>query len=180
MIKSLGYANRGRSLEDLINYSNEQYRAKGVALIQKVATPWTVIRRGKQIVSAFPAEKSTVDFIGVVHEKIPIAFDAKQCKEETRFPLSYIEHHQMVFLKQWSGYGGEAFFVIEMIALREIFRVPYGVISKYWEDAQSGGRKSIPIDDFKKMQPLKSANGIVLDYLGLMGRKEVGEMGRSS
>lgn len=167
MSKVFGYANRGRSLEELINYTNEQYKAKGVALVQKVATPWTVIRRGSQIVSAFPAEKSTVDFIGVAREKVPVAFDAKQCKKPTLFPLSYIEPHQMLFLKIWSGYGGEAFFIIEMLALQKIFRVPYVVMSKYWELARIGGRKSIPIDDFKEMQPLRSADGIALDYLRL-------------
>lgn len=165
MSKSWGYANRGRSLEELIIYTNEQYKGQGDALIQKVATPWTVIRRGKQIVSAFPAEKSTVDFVGIVREKIPVAFDAKQCKEPTRFPLSYVEPHQMLFLKIWSGYGGEAFFVIEMVALQKIFRVPYTVMSKYWELARIGGRKSIPADDFKEMQSLRSTDGIALDYL---------------
>lgn len=167
MPKSWGHANLGRSLEDLIIYSNKQYQAQGVALVQKVPTPWTVIRRGKQIVSAFPAEKSTVDFIGIEREKISVAFDAKQCKEPTRFPLTYIEPHQMLFLKIWSGYGGESFFIIEMVALQKIFRVPYVVMSKYWDLARSGGRKSIPVDDFQEMQPLKSADGIALDYLEL-------------
>jgi recombination protein U len=45
-MKNADYANRGKSLEDLINYANQQYLVKGVALVQKIPTPWTVIRRG--------------------------------------------------------------------------------------------------------------------------------------
>lgn len=95
----ISQANRGRSFEQLIEHSNKQYQTKGKALIQKVPTPWKVIRRGKQIVSAHPAEKSTVDFVGVADGKA-IAFDAKSTRELTRFPLSNIEVHQMVFLPQ--------------------------------------------------------------------------------
>ena len=34
---------RGSTLEELINRSNEQYREKGLALIQKIPTPITPI-----------------------------------------------------------------------------------------------------------------------------------------
>jgi recombination protein U len=170
MYKSWGHANLGRSLEELIIHSNNQYKAKGAALIQKVATPWTVIRRGKQIVSAFPAEKSTVDFIGVVSGVKPVAFDAKQCKQ-SRFPLSYIEGHQMNFLYEWQSQGGEAFFVIEMVELNQIFRLPLDVMCDYFNNATAlGGRKSIPLEDFKDLTPLKSAGGVALDYLGLYSK----------
>ncbi|BAE83983.1 Holliday junction resolvase RecU [Desulfitobacterium hafniense] len=169
MHKSWGHANRGRSLEELIIHSNEQYKAKGVALIQKVATPWTVIRKGKQIVSAFPTEKSTVDFVGIASDK-SIAFDAKECKQ-SRFPISNIEDHQMDFLKQWTRQGGQAFFIIEMTALGQIYHVSYAWVNYYWELAESGGRKSIPLEDFKTMTPLKSAGGIALDYLRLYQRE---------
>lgn len=163
MYKSWGHANRGRSLEELIIHSSEQYKAKGVALIQKVATPWTVIRKGKQIVSAFPAEKSTVDFIGMACNQ-SIAFDAKECKQP-RFPLAYIKPHQMDFLAGWTRQGGQAFFIIEMTVLGKIYHVSYSHVNHYWEKAKGGGRKSIPLEDF--VDPLKSAGGIALDYLRL-------------
>lgn len=59
------YANKGKTLELQVNFANEQYLARRVALVQKIPTPWTVIRRGAQIISEFPAQKSTVDYIGV-------------------------------------------------------------------------------------------------------------------
>lgn len=166
------YANRGKSLETLIEHANEQYKAKGAALIQKVATPWTVIRRGKQIVSAFPAEKSTVDFIGVAKgwNPCPIAFDAKQCKSKTIFPLANIEQHQLDFLEGWRYQGGTAFLLIEMTELRKIFKVELDTILMYWHEGLVGGVKSIPVRDFAKFTVVDQAGGIVLDYLELMGR----------
>lgn len=121
---NVNYANRGKSLEYLINYANQQYLAKRVALVQYIPTDWTVIRRGMQIISAFPTHKSTVDYIGVTNfnrEIVPLAFDAKQCKLKTNFPLSNIEQHQLDYLVEWRSLGGTSFFLIEMLALRKIF-----------------------------------------------------------
>ena len=39
---------RGSTLEDMINYSNEQYREKKLALIQKIPTPITPIAIDKE------------------------------------------------------------------------------------------------------------------------------------
>lgn len=169
-MKNADYANRGKSLEDLINYANQQYLAKGVALVQKIPTPWTVIRRGIQIVSAFPAQKSTVDYIGVTnftHAPVPVAFDVKQCKYKTNFPLSNLEQHQLDFLTAWKDQGGTVFLLIEMTALGKIYKVEINVMEWYWQESLSGGPKSIPVKDFDKFQVLGQAGGIVLDYLGV-------------
>ena len=51
---------RGSTLEELINRSNEQYREKGLALIQKVPTPITPVRIAKdtrQITLAYFEQK---------------------------------------------------------------------------------------------------------------------------
>ena len=47
-------ANLGKAFEEEVNYTNQQYKRNGVALIQKIPTPWKVIRQGKKIISAFP------------------------------------------------------------------------------------------------------------------------------
>jgi len=169
-LSNINYANRGKSLENLIEHANEQYKAKGVALIQKVATPWTVIRRGKAIVSAFPSEKSTVDFIGVISGGSPAAFDAKQCKLATSFPLSNIEQHQLDFLSMWEFNGGTSFLLIEMTELKKIFRVDFHQMMIYWIQAVNGGRKSIPVKDFSNFKEVGQAGGIVLDYLEIFRR----------
>lgn len=159
------FANRGRSLEQLVEHANEQYQAKGLALIQKVATPWTVIRKENQIVSAFPAKKSTVDYIGVVRGRSPVAFDAKQCHDKARFPLSNIEQHQIDFLLNWQKQGGQSFLLIEMTAKYKICRLELDELMQFWNDALNGGRKSIPISEFDGFNTVCQSGGIVLDYL---------------
>ena len=72
-------------LEELINRTNEQYREKGLALIQKIPTPITPIKIDKEkhhITLAYFDQKSTVDYIGAV-QGIPVCFDAKECAADT-------------------------------------------------------------------------------------------------
>ena len=82
---------RGSTLEDLVNRTNDQYREKGLALIQKIPTPITPVRMDKEnrhITLAYFDQRSTVDYIGAV-QGIPVCFDAKECSAQT-FPLANI------------------------------------------------------------------------------------------
>lgn len=158
------YANRGKAFEKLIERANSQYASKGMAIVQKVPTPWIVIRKGSKIISAYPEEKSTVDFMGVANGKA-IAFDAKSTREVTRFPLSNIEQHQMDFLKAIDQQGGRAFFLIEYATKRETYVISYTSMSEYWENAKRDGRKSIPYSDMSRFHRVTSERGISLDYL---------------
>lgn len=164
----VSYANRGRSFEQIIESANMQYQLKGWGLIQKVPTPWRVIRRGKQIISAHPEKKSTVDFVGVANGKA-IAFDAKSTRERTRFPLSNIEQHQVLFLKNFQDQGGQTFVLIEFAKLNETYLVPFDSLLDYWNSAMNGGRKSIPYDDMFKFPIVRSGRGVALDYLSAIG-----------
>lgn len=86
----------GSTLEDLVNRTNEQYREKGLALIQKIPTPITPVRMDKEnrhITLAYFDQRSTVDYIGAV-QGIPVCFDAKECSAQT-FPLANIHPHQV-------------------------------------------------------------------------------------
>ena len=61
---------RGSTLEEMINRTNEKYREKKLALVQKIPTPITPIHINKetsQITLAYFEQKSTVDYIGAVH-----------------------------------------------------------------------------------------------------------------
>lgn len=157
-------SNTGASLESLIEAANNQYQARGFAVIQKVAVPWTVIRRGRDIVSAFPAEKSTVDFVG---NGMPIAFDAKSCSAD-RFPLRNIEPHQVAFLRNWRKQCGVAGILIEMVKQRRIFWVDFAKLDPFLERAKSGARgtQSLTLDDMEQhFVEVTQGRGIVLDYL---------------
>lgn len=163
-MKQKKFANRGMGLETLIEYANAQYSAKGIATIQKVATPWKVLWKGNQVVSAFPEKKSTVDFIGVSKGK-SIAFDAKETELKTRFPLSNIEQHQIDFLRDWEKNGGIAFLIINFKAHNEIYFLPFAYIDGL---NATGAKGSIPYASFKEMRnvyQIGQGNGIVLDYL---------------
>jgi recombination protein U len=56
---------RGSSLEELINYTNEYYREKKLAVVQKIPTPIKPIRMDKdssQITLAYFEKDSTVSY----------------------------------------------------------------------------------------------------------------------
>lgn len=165
------HANRGQSFENLIEHSNNQYRAKKWAIMQKVATPWKILRKGPQIVSAFPEKKSTVDFVGVANGKA-IAFDAKSTQNRTSFPLSNVEEHQMLFLQNFHNHGGKAFFLIQFVKHEKVFLIPFTYMRSYWNAAQKGGRKSIPYEDVHQFPEVRSGRGITLDYLIYIDGKE--------
>lgn len=160
---------RGDAFEEIINISNIAYKNKEIALIQKIATPMKPIRRGAKIISAYYEEKSTLDFIGV-YKGVPIAFDAKETKETTRFPLSNIQPHQIKFMKNWDKHGGITFLVINFRKLNKSFRLDWKQLKEYWEQYQENkGRRgygSIPVEFFEtNCKTLGSKNGIALDYL---------------
>ena len=75
---------RGSTLEELVNRTNEMYREKGLALIQKIPTPITPVHMDKEhrhITLAYFEQRSTVDYIGAV-QGIPVCFDAKECSAD--------------------------------------------------------------------------------------------------
>lgn len=159
-------ANRGMGFERVVEAANAAYLAKGWGVIQKVATPWKVLRRGAQIVSAFPEGKSTVDFVGAAAGKA-IAFDAKSCKQD-RFPLANIEPHQIEFLRRWEQQGGIAFLLIEMKNHERVWLARLDRLEPFLERAKTGkrGTQSLTIEDMiDHFAPVQQGRGVVLDYL---------------
>lgn len=167
-MSQVNYANRGMGLETLIEYANEQYSRKGIATIQKVATPWKVIWKGKQVVSAYPEKKSTVDFIGI-HKSKCIAFDAKETELKTRFPLANIEQHQIDFMRKWEEHGGIAFFLINFKAHNKIYYLPFAYIDGLNATGATGSIKYGDFEFMRNVHEVSQGNGIVLDYLAYTG-----------
>lgn len=129
----------------------EYYRKIKKALIHKVPTPIHPVKvdyKSGKITLAFFEKKSTVDFIGNYKGK-HIAFDTKETKVKTRFDLSLVEDHQYQYLKQNYEQGGISFLIVSFITLGDIFLLPFELLSNYWINAEIGGRKSIPIDEFE-------------------------------
>ena len=113
---------RGSTLEDLVNRTNEQYREKGLALIQKIPTPITPVRMDKEnrhITLAYFEQRSTVDYIGAV-QGIPVCFDAKETAVDT-FPLQNIHAHQISFMSDFEQQKGIAFIILHYTARNEYY-----------------------------------------------------------
>ena len=145
----LSAANRGMSLEEDINLSNEYYRDNGIALIHKRPTPINIVKvdysKGARITDAYFEKQSTTDYNGVYKGKY-IDFEAKNTKSKTSFPISNISKHQIEHLKNVIRHGGIAFFIIEFESLNEIQLLDASCVIDFYEN---GDRKSIPYETFK-------------------------------
>jgi recombination protein U len=156
---TVNYANKGRGFEEQIIASCKHYRQEGAAVIQKIATPWTVIRKGSRIVNAFPSGPSTVDFCGDFKGR-SIAFEAKSTKNRTNIPLGLFESHQMAFLRSWEGI---AFAIVEASALNEVRIIPIEILLSWWDGYMM--RKSIPMSTFLSFPKVERNKHGFLDFL---------------
>lgn len=157
---------RGSTLEDLVNHTNDAYRDKKLALIQKVPTPIKPIeidQKSRHITLAYFDQKSTVDYIGVV-QGIPICFDAKE-SAVTTFPLHNVHEHQIRFMEEFEQQGGIAFILLQYTTLDETYYVPFRDIYKFWERAQNGGRKSFTYDEIDHSYQVRANGNALIHYL---------------
>ena len=157
---------RGSTLEDMINHTNEIYREKKLALIQKIPTPITPItieKSTRHITLAYFDQKSTVDYIGAV-QGIPVCFDAKECAVKT-FPLQNVHEHQTRFMKEFEEQGGIAFIILHFTALDEMYYMPFRNLEKFWKRMEAGGRKSFTYDEIDKTYQIRASRDILVHYL---------------
>ena len=157
---------RGSTLEDLINRTNERYREKGLALIQKVPTPITPIKIDKasrHITLAYFEQKSTVDYIGAI-QGIPVCFDAKECATDT-FPLQNIHEHQIRFMEEFEKQGGIAFLIIYFSTKNLFYYLTYANMKLFTQRALNGGRKSFIFEELDSDFFIDSENELFIKYL---------------
>ena len=157
---------RGSTLEDMINHTNEIYREKKLALIQKIPTPITPItieKSTRHITLAYFDQKSTVDYIGAV-QGIPVCFDAKECAVKT-FPLQNVHEHPIRFMKEFEEQGGIAFIILHFTALDEMYYMPFRDLEKFWKRMEAGGRKSFTYDEIDKTYQIRASRDILVHYL---------------
>lgn len=160
---------RGSTLEDMVNRTNEQYREKHLALIQKIPTPITPVKMDKehrQITLAYFEQRSTVDYIGAV-QGIPVCFDAKECVADT-FPLQNIHEHQIKFMGEFEKQGGIAFLLIYYSGKNELYYMRYEEILGFWTRAKEGGRKSFRFEELDPRFSFGVKGGCYVPYLDRM------------
>ncbi len=162
---------RGSTLEEMINRTNEKYREKNLALIQKIPTPITPMKidqEHRHITLAYFEQKSTVDYIGVI-QGIPVCFDAKESAQMT-FALQNIHPHQVEFMQTFEKQEGIAFFLIYYTAENIYYYLPFRNFLPFWERAQSGGRKSFRFDELDKTYILPQKQGVLVPYLEMINK----------
>ena len=157
---------RGSSLEESINFTNDKYRQRGLALLQKIPTPITPVKIDQEkrtITLAYFEKQSTVDYIGVA-QGIPICFDAKETAHKN-LPLQNIHQHQIEFMADFRKHRGLAFLLVHFTAFDQYYLLPFETLEEFWLNAEKGGRKSIPLEAFQgKYRIEKTGNGL-LHYL---------------
>ncbi len=162
---------RGSFLEELINRTNDKYRDRQLALIQKVPTPITPIKIDKEsrhITLAYFDQKSTVDYIGAV-QGIPVCFDAKECAGTT-FALQNIHPHQVEFMRQFERQDGISFFLISFSKLEVYYYLAFRHFLPFWERAQSGGRKSFRFDELDQTWIIPKGKMVEIPYLEMINK----------
>ncbi|MDR2940364.1 MAG: Holliday junction resolvase RecU [Clostridiales bacterium] len=157
---------RGSVLEELINSTNESYLSNGLAVVHKIPTPITPVsldKENRNINLAYFEQKSTVDYIGVA-QGFPICFDAKETSL-ARLPVQNIHKHQIEFLQAFENQKGIAFLIVYFKRFKEFYFLPFGKLNEYWQNAQNGGRKSIPYSDFDKQYLIRCKSKYLVHYL---------------
>lgn len=146
---SIPNGNRGMSLENDLNLSNQYYRNNNIALIYKKPTPIkatkiSYINNCKKINDGFFEMASTTDYNGV-YLGYYIDFEAKMTNNLTSFPLSNIHAHQLEHLLAVNNHGGISFLIIRFTKLNLTFLIETNKISDIIKD-----RKNIPLSLLKE------------------------------
>ncbi len=162
---------RGSTLEDMINHTNEYYREKKLALVQKIPTPITPIRIDKessQITLAYFEKDSTVDYIGAV-QGIPICFDAKECATDT-FPLRNIHEHQLNFMEDLENQNGVSFLIIFFTGRNAFYYMRYAELKTYIKRAKEGHAANFKFDELNPDFIIKQKGPALVHYLELLDK----------
>jgi len=169
----MSFANRGMDFEMLIEYSNQQYEAQGLAVVNKRPTPVKIDKwLGGGKILGFFEKPSTVDFDGTVKGGWSIVFEAKQVEKGNRFELKNIKQHQFEYLAKCHQMGAISFLLIEMAELRTIFLMPYETLNHFWQRRQSGvrGTQSISPDELEVHAWVVQAGRVPVDYLPIVNK----------
>lgn len=174
--KITNYTNRGMTLEDDINLTNEYYLNQNLAIIHKKPTPVQIVnvhypkRSAAVITEAYFKQASTTDYNGVYRGKY-IDFEAKETKNTTSFPFSNIHEHQIIHMQQIIDHGGIAFFIIKFTQFDETYLLDSNILIEVWNKQFKGGRKSLTYKYIKNngfLLPFKYTARI--DYLPIVDK----------
>ncbi|WP_088102167.1 Holliday junction resolvase RecU [Halalkalibacter urbisdiaboli] len=171
--KQMTYSNRGMTLEEDINETNEYYLHQGKAVIHKKPTPVQIVqvdypkRSAAVIKEAYFKQASTTDFNGVFQGRY-IDFEAKETKNKQSFPLKNFHEHQVSHMKQIVAQKGICFVLLRFTITDEVYLLDAVHLIDYYEK-QDQKRKSILKTDIEKYGHLiKIGYHPRIDYLSVV------------
>lgn len=153
--KNFSYGNRGMTLEEDLNETNDYYLQHGKAVIHKKPTPIQIVnvnypkRSAAVITEAYFKQASTTDYNGVFNGKY-IDFEAKETRNKKSFPLKNFHKHQIEHIEKVLAQGGIAFVILRFSSTNEIFLLEGKYLISFWNRMESGGRKSIEKGEIEK------------------------------
>jgi recombination protein U len=154
-VKQVSYSNRGMTLEEDINETNQYYLVHKTAVIHKKPTPVQIVdvhyptRSAAVIKEAYFKQPSTTDYNGVYKSRY-IDFEAKETKNKTSFPLQNFHEHQIKHMESVFMQDGITFVLLRFSLSEEVFLLPFEALKKYWERMINGGRKSIRKEEIEE------------------------------
>ncbi|QCJ43245.1 Holliday junction resolvase RecU [Bacillus sp. S3] len=146
--KNGSYSNRGMTLEEDLNETNEFYRERKIAVIHKKPTPVQIVqvdypnRSAAVIKEAYFKLASTTDYNGVYKGKY-IDFEAKETQNPTSFPLKNFHPHQVEHMEEVMDQGGYCFVILRFTRFEQVYLLEAKHLLKYWKRMMGGGRKSV-------------------------------------
>lgn len=172
--KDFSFSNRGKTLEDELNETNDYYLQMGLAVIHKKPVPVQIVkveypsRSAAVIREAYFRAPSTTDYNGVWNGKY-IDFEAKETENKTSFPLKNIHDHQIHHMAQVVKQKGVAFMIIRFSSLQRYFIIRFEDLEVFWNRMITGGRKSIALDELEATAiEVKPGAFPRLDYLPIL------------
>lgn len=172
-VNMINYGNRGMSLEDDLNITNQYYLENDIAVIYKKPTPITINhvdypnRTDAVITNAKFKIPSTTDYNGIYKGKY-IDFEAKETANKTSFPLANIHTHQIEHLRKIVKQGGIGFIIVKFSSLNRIFLLDAEELFNFLNNSN---RKSIPIEYFiSNGKEIKITLRPRIDYLKYIDR----------
>jgi recombination protein U len=172
-MKQTTYSNRGMTLEEDINETNEYYLHQSKAVIHKKPTPVQIVqvdypkRSAAVIKEAYFKQASTTDYNGIFRGRY-IDFEAKETKNKCSFPLKNFHHHQILHMKQILAQQGICFVLLRFSLMDEIFLLDAEHLIIFYEQ-QEQNRKSIHKTDIEKYGHLiKIGYHPRIDYLSVV------------
>jgi recombination protein U len=154
--KNSSYSNRGMTLEEDLNETNEYYRERKIAVIHKKPTPVQIVqvdypnRSAAVIKEAYFKLASTTDYNGVYKGKY-IDFEAKETQNPTSFPLKNFHEHQIQHMEEVISQGGICFVILRFTKFEQVYLLEAKHLLMYWERMLSGGRKSITKEEIEEI-----------------------------